>query len=71
VRVTGATVHLVDAGVDSGPIVAQTAIEVFDGDDADTLHERIKVAERVMLVEVVGRMAREGWEVIDRKVRLG
>jgi len=71
VRVTGATVHLVDAGVDSGPIVAQTPIEVFDGDDVETLHERIKVAERVMLVEVVGRMVREGWEVIDRKVRLG
>lgn len=71
VRVTGATVHLVDAGVDSGPIIAQTAIEVFEGDDEQTLHERIKVAERVMLVEVVGRMARDGWEVIDRKVRLG
>jgi phosphoribosylglycinamide formyltransferase-1 len=71
VRVTGATVHLVDAGVDSGPIVAQTAIEVFEGDDEQTLHERIKAAERVMLVDAVGRMARDGWEVIDRKVRLG
>jgi phosphoribosylglycinamide formyltransferase-1 len=71
VQVTGATVHLVDAGVDSGPIVAQTPIEVFEGDDEQSLHERIKVAERAMLVEVVGRMARDGWEVIDRKVRLG
>jgi phosphoribosylglycinamide formyltransferase-1 len=71
VQVTGATVHLVDAGVDSGPIIAQTAIEVFEGDDEQTLHERIKVAERVMLVDAVGRMARDGWEVIDRKVRLG
>jgi phosphoribosylglycinamide formyltransferase-1 len=71
VRVTGATVHLVDAGIDSGPIVAQTAIDVFDGDDEQSLHERIKLAERVMLVDVVGRMARDGWQVIDRKVRLG
>lgn len=71
VRITGATVHLVDAGVDTGPVIAQTAIEVFDGDDENSLHERIKVAERVMLVDVVGRMARDGWQVIDRRVRLG
>jgi phosphoribosylglycinamide formyltransferase-1 len=71
VRITGATVHLVDSGVDTGPVVAQTAIEVFDVDDEESLHERIKVAERIMLVDVVGRMARDGWQVIDRKVRLG
>jgi phosphoribosylglycinamide formyltransferase-1 len=71
VRVTGATVHLVDSGVDTGPIIAQTTIEVFDGDDEASLHERIKVAERLMLVEIVGRMAREGWQVNGRKVRLG
>ncbi|WP_345713436.1 phosphoribosylglycinamide formyltransferase, partial [Kineococcus glutinatus] len=69
VRVTGCTVHLVDAGVDTGPVVAQAAVDVLDGDDEDTLHERIKEQERRLLVEVVGRMAR-GWSVTGRKVRL-
>jgi phosphoribosylglycinamide formyltransferase-1 len=71
VKVTGATLFVVDAGVDTGPIVAQTAVPVEDGDDVDTLHERIKVAERAMLVETVGRMAREGFAVEGRKVRFG
>ena len=71
VKVTGATLFVVDAGVDSGPIVAQTAVPVHDDDDVDALHERIKVAERGMLVDTVGRMAREGFTVTDRKVRLG
>ncbi|WP_459644790.1 phosphoribosylglycinamide formyltransferase [Kineococcus sp. NUM-3379] len=69
VRVTGCTVHLVDDGVDTGPVVAQAAVDVLDGDDEDTLHERIKEQERRLLVEVVGRMAR-GWSVTGRKVRL-
>jgi len=71
VKVTGATLFVVDAGVDTGPIVAQTAVPVEDDDDAETLHERIKVAERAMLVDVVGRMAREGFTISDRKVRFG
>ncbi len=71
VKVTGATLFLVDAGVDTGPIVAQTAVPVEDGDTVETLHERIKVAERLMLVESVGRMVREGFTVTDRKVRFG
>ncbi len=71
VKVTGATLFVVDAGVDSGPIVAQTAVPVHDDDDVDALHERIKVAERAMLVETVGRMGREGFAVEDRKVRFG
>ena len=71
VKVTGATLFVVDAGVDSGPIVAQTAVPVHDDDDVDALHERIKVAERAMLVASVGRMAREGFTVVDRKVRFG
>ena len=71
VKVTGATLFVVDAGVDSGPIVAQTAVPVHDDDDVDALHERIKVAERAMLVETVGRMGREGFTVEDRKVRFG
>jgi phosphoribosylglycinamide formyltransferase-1 len=71
VKVTGATLFVVDAGVDSGPIVAQTTVPVADDDTVAALHERIKVAERQMLVESVGRMAREGFTITDRKVRFG
>ena len=71
VKVTGATLFVVDAGVDSGPIVAQATVPVADDDTVATLHERIKVAERQMLVESVGRMAREGFTITDRKVRFG
>ena len=71
VKITGATLFVVDGGVDTGPIIAQTAVRVEDDDDVETLHERIKVAERQMLVEAVGRMAREGFTINDRKVRLG
>ena len=71
VKVTGATLFVVDEGVDTGPIIAQTVVPVEDGDDVESLHERIKVAERAMLVATVGRMAREGFTVVDRKVRFG
>jgi len=71
VKVTGATLFVVDAGVDTGPILAQTAVAVAEDDDEVTLHERIKVAERAMLVENVGRMVREGYTIVDRKVRFG
>jgi phosphoribosylglycinamide formyltransferase-1 len=71
VKVTGATLFVVDDGVDTGPIVAQTTVPVLDDDDVESLHERIKVAERQMLVESVGRLAREGFTITDRKVRFG
>jgi phosphoribosylglycinamide formyltransferase-1 len=72
VKVTGCTVFLVDEGVDAGPVLAQAAVGVRDDDNEATLHERIKVAERALLVDTVGRMAREGWSVSDdRKVRIG
>lgn len=71
VRVTGATLFVVDEGVDTGPIVAQTPVPVEDGDDEESLHERIKVAERRMLVDAVGRMAREGYVIDNRLVRIG
>jgi phosphoribosylglycinamide formyltransferase-1 len=71
VKVTGCTVLLVDDGVDAGPIVAQASVPVADDDDEVTLHERIKVAERALLVSTVGRMVREGWSVQGRKVRIG
>jgi phosphoribosylglycinamide formyltransferase-1 len=71
VKVTGCTLFVVDAGVDTGPIVAQEAVPVEDDDTVETLHERIKVAERRMLVDAVGRMARDGFTITDRKVRFG
>lgn len=71
VKVTGATLFVVDAGVDTGPIVEQVAVRVEDDDDVASLHERIKVAERRMLVDSVGRMAREGFTIADRRVRFG
>jgi phosphoribosylglycinamide formyltransferase-1 len=58
VRVTGTTCHWVEAGVDTGPIIDQRAVAVEDGDTEDSLHERIKVQEREMLVEVVDRLGR-------------
>jgi phosphoribosylglycinamide formyltransferase-1 len=71
VKVAGATLFVVDAGVDTGPIVAQVTVPVEDQDDVERLHERIKVVERAMLVDSVGRMAREGFTISDRKVRFG
>lgn len=71
VKVTGCTLFVVDAGVDTGPIVAQQAVPVEDDDTPESLHERIKVAERRMLVDAVGRMARDGFTINDRKVRFG
>ena len=71
VKVTGATLFVVDEGVDTGPIIAQTPVLVEEWDDVESLHERIKVAERTMLVDTVGRIAREGFTITDRKVRIG
>ncbi|MFC1417073.1 phosphoribosylglycinamide formyltransferase [Streptacidiphilus cavernicola] len=71
VKVTGCTVHLVDEGVDTGPIIAQGVVEVTDADHEDggeALHERIKAVERGLLVEAVGRLAREGHRVRGRRV---
>jgi len=71
VKVTGCTLFVVDADVDTGPVVAQCAVPVLESDDAETLHERIKTEERRMLVEAVRRIAREGFRVDGRVVRFG
>jgi phosphoribosylglycinamide formyltransferase-1 len=71
VKVTGCTVFLVDAGLDSGPVIAQQAVPVHDDDDEASLTERIKSAERVLLVETVAAMLANGWSVSDRTVRIG
>ncbi len=67
-KVTGCTVHFVDDGVDTGPIIAQGVVEVRDEDDESALHERIKEVERRLLVDVVGRLARNGYRIEGRKV---
>lgn len=69
-RVTGCTVHLVDAGMDTGPVVAQRAVPVEPDDDDATLHERIKVVERVLLVDTVAALAAHGCTVTGRKVTI-
>lgn len=71
VKVAGATLFLVDAGVDTGVILAQTTVPVADDDTVESLTERIKVAERAQLVNAVGTMARSGWEVRGRRAILG
>jgi phosphoribosylglycinamide formyltransferase-1 len=70
VKVTGCTVHLVDSGVDTGPIIAQRAVVVEPGDDEDSLHERIKQVEWQLLPEVVNRLVAHGCTVNGRKVEL-
>lgn len=68
VRITGATLFVVDAGVDTGPILAQVAVPVLDDDTQDSLTERIKQAERRQLVQQVSLMARHGWTINGRRV---
>ena len=70
VRVTGSTIHLVDEGVDTGPIIDQRAVPVEADDDEASLHERIKVAERELLVDVVRRLATHNVHISGRKVTL-
>jgi phosphoribosylglycinamide formyltransferase-1 len=69
VKVTGTTVHIVDAGVDTGPILAQEAVVVEDGDTVDTLHERIKIVERRLLVDVLHTISERGITRDGRKAK--
>ena len=71
VKLTGCTVFLVDGGVDAGPIVAQQAVPVLNTDDVESLHERIKVAERTLLVEVVTALTGSAYRVSGRRVNVG
>jgi len=71
VKVTGCSVHLVDAGTDTGPLLAQQAVEVLDDDDEATLHERIKVVERRLLVDVLAALATGGVTWTGRKAKIG
>ena len=69
VKVTGSTVHFADAGVDTGPVIAQEAVVIEPDDDEDVLHERIKAVERRLLVETIERLGRGGCTVDGRNVR--
>jgi phosphoribosylglycinamide formyltransferase 1 len=71
VKVTGCSVHLVDSGTDTGPILAQQPVPVFDDDDEATLHERIKVVERRLLVDVLEALATRGVTWTGRKATIG
>ncbi|KUH70047.1 phosphoribosylglycinamide formyltransferase [Mycolicibacterium novocastrense] len=71
VKVTGCSVHLVDAGTDTGPVLAQEAVPILDDDDEATLHERIKVVERRLLAEVLAAVAVRGVTWTGRKATLG
>ncbi|HVD52944.1 MAG TPA: phosphoribosylglycinamide formyltransferase [Propionibacteriaceae bacterium] len=68
VKITGATVFLVDSGVDSGVILDQRAVAVEEDDTVETLHERIKIVERTMLVAITHQLATRTWRIVDRKV---
>jgi phosphoribosylglycinamide formyltransferase-1 len=71
VAVTGTTCHVVDSGVDTGPIIDQRAVRVERGDTVASLHERIKVEERARLVDVVRANAAGGIRVDGRRARVG
>lgn len=68
VTVTGCTAHVVDSGVDTGPVIAQRVVEVVPDDTESTLHERIKVVEREMLVDVLTAATRGRLHIEGRKV---
>ncbi len=70
VKISGVTVHLVDEGVDTGPVVAQAAVAVLPGDDEARLQRRIQDVERPLYVDAVGRLARQGFAVEGRTVTL-
>lgn len=71
VRVTGCTVHLVESEVDSGPIVAQAAVPVLDGDTRESLAARIHAAEHALYPEAVRRYVREPWRREGRRIVFG
>jgi phosphoribosylglycinamide formyltransferase-1 len=70
VKVTGCTVHFVDAGVDAGPIIAQKAVPVLDDDNPETLHQRIHAAEYELYPKCIAAIARGEVSVQGRRVVL-
>lgn len=70
VKFTGCTVHFVDAGVDSGPIIGQRVVPVLDDDTPETLHQRIHVAEHELYPECVSAIARGATTISGRVTRI-
>lgn len=70
VKVTGSTIHLVDEGVDTGPILSQTAVTVEPDDSVESLHGRIKVVEREHLVDVLAKLCQGSFRIDGRKATL-
>lgn len=68
VKLTGVTVHYVDEGVDTGPIIAQTSIPVYDNDDEESLHKRIQIEEYKLFPKVIKWHAQGNIKVEGRKV---
>ena len=68
VKVTGCSVHFVDAGVDSGPIIAQQTVPVLDSDTPESLHHRIQIAEHELYPKCVAAIARSEVSVQGRRV---
>jgi phosphoribosylglycinamide formyltransferase-1 len=70
VKISGCTIHLVDAGVDTGPVLAQEAVVVEPEDTEAMLHERIKGVERTLLVAVISSLVRQGYSQDGRRVNI-
>ncbi|ACI19654.1 phosphoribosylglycinamide formyltransferase [Dictyoglomus thermophilum] len=68
VKISGCTVHFVDEGIDSGPIIGQRAVPVYDDDTPETLAERILQEEHKLIVESVKKVLTEEYEIIGRRV---
>jgi phosphoribosylglycinamide formyltransferase-1 len=71
VRISGCTVHFVDQGIDTGPIILQRAVPVLDGDTSASLHERIQEAERTAYPEAIARVLAGGVRVEGRRALSG
>ena len=70
VKVTGCTVHFVDAGIDAGPIIAQQAVPILEGDTAESLHQRIHLAEHELYPKCVAALAQGSVRTQGRRVYL-
>jgi phosphoribosylglycinamide formyltransferase-1 len=70
-KVAGVTVHFVDAGTDSGPIIVQKAVPVLEDDTPETLHARIQVQEHIAYPEALGIIASGRYVIEGRRVKIG
>lgn len=64
---TGTTIHWVDAGVDTGPIISQKKVEILEGDTEESLHERIKIVERGLIVATIASLLPQLDSIVQEK----